>query len=446
LKINFKYKSEDENIKKVHLVGSFNNWNKSDIPMKYNLKNKSWETFLNLSPGDYLYKFLLNGEDWIHDPYGERFVQNDVGTLDSIKLVKPKSLYHGRFEPVAPSINDIITFYSPRKASLLWSINGFNRYIMLKTNMCPMEKIEGKRLYKCSLGPFNKGELPDVICYNYMYPDGSLDDNNGRGYWLPIDLKIGGNTFDFRLKSKSLGYSTPFRLYLPAGYFENNDRKFPLMLLIHGYGGTCKSDWTQQNIIRKMADKFGIILVWPDGNFIIDKGIIPSWYINSPKIKNARMEDYIIKELIPFIEKKFRVKKDKASRAIGGISMGGFGAFYLASRYNDYFGVACSMSAIYNLHQYKDIDALKYLVGRGSWSKSCFDVLKLARKSRDCAYYFIVGRDEEGAFHDNLKLNDILECKKISHEFHIYPGNHTNNFWRLHIQEMMEFAGGHLCL
>jgi len=144
------------------------------------------------------------------------------------------------------------------------------------------------------------------------------------------------------------------------------------------------------------------------------------------------------------VEAHYRVRNDKGGRGIAGISMGGFGSFYLATKYNDYFRVACSMSAIYNIHMFKTMHDIKNLVGRGNWTGRIFNVNKLIEKSKGTDYYFIIGTEEGGAIEENIKLKLIMDKKKINHYFQIYPGNHTNNFWRMHIQEMMEYAAARL--
>ena len=442
MKVKFQYHNDgNSSVKQVHLVGSFNNWNKDSHPMKYNKKKSQWELSLDLPQGNYGYKFLLNGEDWIHDVEGERFIQNDVGTLDSIKSVKMSRKDHGKFSPVHPCLDDAITIYSTKKATLLWRINGWNSFPQNFQYKSPMEK-DGK-LYKATVGPFDKNLIPDVITYGFRFENGRFDNNEEKSYWIPVDLRLKGQTYDLTLESKALKREVPFRIYLPAGYFET-DKKYPLMLLLHGYGGTCKSDWTQQNIIRKIADLYGIVLLWPDGNLVLDGRMVPAWYINSPRHKDMQMEDYIIKELIPYVESHYRVRNNKEGRGIAGISMGGFGSFYLATKYNNYFRVACSMSAIYNIHMFKTMGDIKNLVGRGNWKGRNFNVNKLIEKSKETDYYFIIGTEEGGAIEENIKLKLIMDRKKINHYFQIYPGNHTNNFWRMHIQEMMEYAAARL--
>jgi enterochelin esterase-like enzyme len=98
------------------------------------------------------------------------------------------------------------------------------------------------------------------------------------------------------------------------------------------------------------------------------------------------------------------------------------------------------MSAIYNIHMFKTTGDIKNLVGRGNWKGRNFNVNKLIKKSKETDYYFIIGTEEGGAIEENIKLKLIMDREKINHYFQIYPGNHTNNFWRMHIQEMMEYA------
>ena len=443
MKVKFEFRgNNNDNIKNVHLAGSFNRWEAGKTPLSYDKQSRSWKKSLDLERGNYPYKYIINNEEWIHDPDGERFIQNDIGSLDSIKLVKPKNKFHGRFHPVHPTINDKITIYSTRKAELVWNINeSLNLGGKFKNihNREKMEKVGKRSLYKSTIGPFSSNHLPEVIVYGFLYNKNKFDNHRGKDYWIPLDLKLRGKTMDLKIKSNALQDESYLRVYIPEGYDDESNKEYPLLILLHGYGGTYKSDWTQQNIIKKMADLQGLILVWPDGNVRIEKEMIPCWYINSPKEDNAQMEDYIIKETIPYMERKFKVKKERKAHSIAGISMGGFGSFYLATKYNEYFSSAASLSAIHNIHPAKKIYALKKLVGWGNWSKKCYNTLKLIKKSKGCAYYFIIGNKEMGAYGDNYKLKKIMEDKNIPHKFRVYPGDHTNNFWRKYIQEMMEY-------
>ena len=68
-----------------------------------------------------------------------------------------------------------------------------------------------------------------------------------------------------------------------------------------------------------------------------------SWYVNSPVTGN--WEDFMVQELVPYIDGNFRTLPDRDSRAITGIFMGGYGAIRLAMRHPDVFG------SVYAMHQ-----------------------------------------------------------------------------------------------
>ncbi len=67
---------------KVLLAGTFNEWNPENGKMARQ-KDGSFRKRINLSPGEYRYKFLVDGE-WVHDSEGEAHAPNEFGSLDSI--------------------------------------------------------------------------------------------------------------------------------------------------------------------------------------------------------------------------------------------------------------------------------------------------------------------------------------------------------------------------
>ncbi len=91
--------------------------------------------------------------------------------------------------------------------------------------------------------------------------------------------------------------------------------------LLHGAGGHHKT-WSSLNKLDELADKYNRIIIAPTVGRV-------SWYNNHNK-----SEDYIIKELIPFIDKKY---KTLPNRWISGLSMGGYGAIRLGIKYPKLF-------------------------------------------------------------------------------------------------------------
>jgi len=70
----------------VFLAGDFNQWDLSSHPLKRD-KNGMWKISLNLNPGQYGYRFLVDGE-WQNDPSCCDFVDNPFGTLNCLKIVE----------------------------------------------------------------------------------------------------------------------------------------------------------------------------------------------------------------------------------------------------------------------------------------------------------------------------------------------------------------------
>jgi 1,4-alpha-glucan branching enzyme len=83
--VTFSFKSTEA--RKVILIGDFNNWNPQKHPMKKNWNemwwNGTWEKTVMLPPGQYEYKFLVDGK-WTIDPQNIQTSQNDFGALNSI--------------------------------------------------------------------------------------------------------------------------------------------------------------------------------------------------------------------------------------------------------------------------------------------------------------------------------------------------------------------------
>ena len=78
------------------------------------------------------------------------------------------------------------------------------------------------------------------------------------------------------------------------------------------------------------------------------EGEVFSYYLNSPVVKESQFETYISEEVIEKIDNTYRTIKNKKGRAISGLSMGGYGALYLAIRHPDLFCAAGSMSGALN--------------------------------------------------------------------------------------------------
>ena len=118
-----------------------------------------------------------------------------------------------------------------------------------------------------------------------------------------------------------------YSIYLPGSYNTNNQKSYPVLYLMHGGGGS-NTDWEKIHHISEVANRLisngnidEMVIVCAEGN---QKNMM---YFNAERDNNGtpdwKYEDYFFNELIPYIEKTYRVRTDKGGRAIGGFSMGG---------------------------------------------------------------------------------------------------------------------------
>ncbi|MFL5895537.1 MAG: alpha/beta hydrolase [Thermoleophilaceae bacterium] len=125
---------------------------------------------------------------------------------------------------------------------------------------------------------------------------------------------------------------------LPDGYDEGG--RFPVLYLLHGHGDTYDA-WAnrERGDVEDIARGFPGLIVMPEGA----QGWYADWW-NAGKRANPAWERYYLDELIPLIERTFRIRKGRQWHAIAGLSMGAEGSVYFAEQRPGYFGSVASFS------------------------------------------------------------------------------------------------------
>lgn len=155
---------------------------------------------------------------------------------------------------------------------------------------------------------------------------------------------------DFRVHAPKIRTFPPsFRVTLPAGYADEPDRDYPVLLLLHGRGGDF-TQWSADDTGESGGDGGGggqaisrtededVIVVMPDGG-------TGSFYSNANAPlpgREAAWETFIIEQVLGFVHENFRT--DPQRMAIAGLSMGGWGALALGQKYRDLFTSISSYS------------------------------------------------------------------------------------------------------
>ena len=139
----------------------------------------------------------------------------------------------------------------------------------------------------------------------------------------------------FSLKSELLGREVNYRVVFPADYKQNSSKRYPVIYLLHGLFGHF-DNWTDKTRLAEYAAPYDFIIVTPEGG--------DGWYTDSVSTPGDKYESYIFRELIPEVEKKFRIDGKGSRRFIAGLSMGGYGAIKFGLKNPQMFAMVGSFS------------------------------------------------------------------------------------------------------
>jgi len=251
------------------------------------------------------------------------------------------------------------------------------------------------------------------------------------------------------MTSKILKMDRKYAIYLPPDY-ETSQRSYPVLYLLHGSGDD-QTGWVQFGEVLTIADEAiksslatAMIIVMPDAN-TGQRG-----YNND--IKGEWLyEDFFFQEFMPFIEKTYRIKKEKRYRAISGLSMGGGGTFVYALHHPELFSSACPLSASpgpMSLEELNNSRAVKGVEGITDADKEAYfkryGVLQLLENIPDdqkkAVRWYIDCGDDDFLFEGNSLVHIAMRKKEIPHEFRIRDGGHTWSYWRQSLPKVMEYV------
>lgn len=224
--------------------------------------------------------------------------------------------------------------------------------------------------------------------------------------------------------SKSMNKDIKTVVTVPQNYNQDNSVKYPVIYLLHGYGGN-QQTWNALADLCKWATDLNVIFVCPDGS--------NSWYWDSPKNTGYKYETFVSKELTGFIDQNYRTVKSPESRAISGLSMGGHGALWLAMRHPDVFGAAGSTSGGVDIRPFPEAWDMKNQLGEYNTNKEVWDthtVINLVDQLKNNELALIIDCGTNDFFFNvNNALHQKLLDKGIDHDYIVRPGAHEGKYW-----------------
>jgi enterochelin esterase-like enzyme len=240
-----------------------------------------------------------------------------------------------------------------------------------------------------------------------------------------------GTLLEPEFYSAALNTKERFYIYLPPGN-QTPGRRFPVLYMLHGGGG--RREWVDYGLIG-MADQAisggsltPMIIVLPQG----DEG----YWVNHDN-GGPRWGDYVSQDLVGYVDSTYPTQADAKHRAIGGLSMGGFGALYQAFTHPDEFGVVGAHAPSLR----SDDGSINFLPRAAAYSQ--FDPVQLASNAKGIEQLHIwLDADEHDPWvKRDAEIHNRLEQRHITNQWNTYPGQHGGSYWHDHAQDYLKFYG-----
>ena len=248
------------------------------------------------------------------------------------------------------------------------------------------------------------------------------------------------------MTSKILKGERKYAVYLPPDY-ESSERSYPVLYLLHGAGDD-QTAWVQFGEVLRITDKAikdgtatPMIIVMPDAN-TGQRG-----YFNEVE---WRYEDFFFEEFLPYVEEKFRIKRDKRYRAVAGLSMGGGGTFMYALRHPELFSSACPLSAYIGPLTMKDLktrmERRNQKITQSELEKYFADhnalnlIETVPEEDIQSVHWYIYCGDDDFLFEGNSLVHIAMTKKKIPHEYRVRDGGHSWTYWREALPTVLRFV------
>lgn len=316
--------------------------------------------------------------------------------------------------------------------------------------MIPMEKIDAT-LYEVKIGP-----LPsDMYEYEFIIDGVPVLDPRNRavthdGAWIQNRLIVPGKQADlYDVKpvphgkvtavwypSPTIGQERRMVIYTPPGY-ENEDQQYPVLYLLHGGGGD-EEVWQSRGRVSYILDNLitagaaqPMLVVMPNGvpNYAGAPLHRPSATTQTPGISamiSGQFEASLVNDIVPYIEKHYRVSPNPDHRAISGFSMGGYHTQMITNSNPglfDYIGVM-------SMGLFNELPGVAY-------SREQHLSQLTALKNAQPKLYWIGMGAEDFLYKSIAPLLSLYDEAGLAYRYRETAGYHDWNSWRLYLTEFV---------
>lgn len=236
--------------------------------------------------------------------------------------------------------------------------------------------------------------------------------------------------------SDKLNADRRLTIYTPAGY-EAGKQRYPVLYLLHGMGGD-EDSWSTLGRAAQILDNLiaqgkaqPMIVVMTNGNSDLQAawGEAPTGYVTPtielPKTTDGSFED-AFPEIVTFVDKTYRTIAQKKSRAIAGLSMGGFHSMQISKEYPTLFNYIGLFSA-----------SAKFTGRKASHIyENCETKIKAQFAQKPALYWIAIGKDDF-LYAENQKFRSFLDANKCPYTYVESDGGHTWKNWRNYLCQFL---------
>ena len=279
--------------------------------------------------------------------------------------------------------------------------------------------VDGQKM----MDPSNIYQNRDIATWTNIFTLSA--EKSDKGWYYQVNDTPHGNVTKVWYDSPTLGKQRRMTVYTPAGYEKNTRTKYPVLYLLHGSGGD-EDAWSDLGRAVQILDNLiaegkaePMILVMPNGVYFNQAA--PGVAVNmfQPTISNSRSQSTVevensFPDIIKYIESNYRVRKDKNSRAVAGLSMGGRQSAALSRKYPDMFGYVGLFSGVVP----PAVDA--------EGNDKALDAVFAAGPK----LYWIGCGKTDGVMKNSLLLKEYCEEKGYPVTFYESEGGHIWRNWR----------------
>lgn len=255
-------------------------------------------------------------------------------------------------------------------------------------------------------------------------------------YWAKTGPK--GSVHQIWYDSKTLSLTRRMMVYTPPGY-EDSKEAYPVLYLLHGGGGD-EEAWPTLGVAPNILDNLinagkakPMIVVMTNGNpgqaaATVVTPALPASNLPVGGMGSMLFEKSLVADVIPYIEGHFRVKKNKANRALTGLSMGGLQTMNTSFEHPNMFNYIGVMSM-----GFADMSRFGIKVDLSKRDEQ----IEVLKKSNPALYWIACGKDDF-LFDSVVTMRAELDKHNFSYKYRESEGGHTWTNWRVYLSE---FAG-----